>query len=118
MKGSGGNERRRFPRVRQPFEARYRLFGDLAATWCAVTAINLSASGVRFRGEDTLKPGTMLDMQIILPGITQPAVLRGTVVWSVLQASGVIETGVEFTNLGMLQQQQVDQLVQFLLRPR
>ena len=118
MTSKGGEERRHFPRVEQSFEARYRLFGDFGATWRAVTAINLSASGIRFRGEEMLARGTMLDMQIVLPGITQSMVVRGMVVWSALQASGVIETGVDFADLSPQQQMQVDQMVRFLLKPR
>lgn len=110
----GGKERRQFPRVEQAFGAQVRTYGDLGATWSAVTAVNLSASGIRFRCEETIKPGTMLELQFQLPGISQPLSLRGVVVWSTLQASGVIETGVEFLDLHLPQQHQMDQLVRFL----
>ena len=113
----GGKERRRFPRIDQPFEARYRVLGDPdGAAWRAVTAVNLSASGIRFRGEESIDEGTTLDLDIHVPTFPQPLVLRGIVVWSAMQASGVVETGVDFMDLGTMQQAQVDQFVQFLRR--
>ena len=107
-------ERRRFPRAQERLEAQYRLDGDFTSTWTALTVMNLSAGGVRFRAAQPMNAGALLQMKIRLPGVPQLLELRGAVVWSQLQASGVTEYGAEFLDLTMRQQAQIDQLVSFL----
>lgn len=110
-------ERRQFPRIPEAFEVRYRVFGDMAASWCEVTTINLSAGGLRFRGPEPLDPGTPLELQIQLTGLPQALVLRATIVWNRMQSPGVTEYGAQFVDLTMPQQAQIDRLVLFL-RPQ
>ena len=107
-------DRRKFPRIPESFEVRYRVFGDMAASWSAVRTVNLSAGGVRFRGPETLEPGTPLELQIQLAGFNQMLTLRGHVVWGRMQTPGAIEYGVQFIDVTMLQQAQIDRLVHFL----
>ena len=107
-------ERRRFPRTPESFTVKYRVPGGLAETWSTVTTLNISAGGVRFRGPEPFGPGVTLTLQIRLPGLAQPLELRGQVVWSQMQASGVTEVGVEFLDVSEHDQRMVDQLIGFL----
>ena len=107
-------ERRKFPRIPEAFEVRYRVFGDMAASWCEVTTINLSAGGLRFRGPEPLELGTPLDFKIQLDGFPQALMLRGVIVWNRMQSPGVTEYGAQFIDLTMPQQAQIDRLVLFL----
>ena len=107
-------ERRRFSRVPEAFRVQYRVFGDLGESWRAVTTLNLSAGGIRFRGADPLEVGTPVSLRVQLPGAAQPVTLRGQVVWSQMQASGVTESGVEFLDVGLEQRALIDQVVGFL----
>ena len=107
-------ERRRFPRVPESFHVQYRVFGDLGESWRTVATLNLSAGGIRFRGADPLEAGAVVSLQLQLPGATQPMTLRGQVVWSQMQASGVTESGVEFVEVSLEQRALIDQVVGFL----
>lgn len=107
-------ERRKFPRIPESFELQYRVFGDMAASWSAVRTANLSAGGVRFRSLETLESGTPLELHVQLAGFTQMLTLRGSVVWGRMQSPGVMEYGVQFVDVTMRQQAEIDRLVQFL----
>ena len=109
-----GQERRKFPRATEPLNAQFRIEGDLAATWTTMTIVNLSAGGLRVRMPQTIEPGARLKIKIKLPGVPQVLELRGGVVWNQLQASEVVEHGIEFADLTLRQQAQIDQLVSFL----
>jgi hypothetical protein len=69
---------------------------------------------VRFRGGDSLEPGALVEFEINFPGLAQTLTLRGVVVWSSLQASGVTESGVEFRDVKLSEQTMIDRLVEFL----
>jgi len=107
-------ERRYFGRVPQAFEVKYRPPGQLMEHWRAVTTLNLSAGGMRFRDRDLLEAGVELEVQIKLPSDPQPLLLRARVAWSQLEASGVSENGVAFIGVTTEQQVRIDRLVQFL----
>ena len=107
-------ERRRFPRLAHALDMRYRLAGGVGEPWCGVQTMNLSASGIRFRGDEALDQGAMLELQMTVPEMGPLLSLRGAVVWTQLQASGVNELGVQFLDLTPLQQSQIDRLVRFL----
>ena len=108
-----GEERRRFPRVRQPFKVQYRV-GEVGGAWEAATAINISAVGVRLRSDQPIEQGSRLELQIQLPASREPLDVLGIVVWNRMQAPNVTEVGVEFLNLTLVQQTKIDHLVQFL----
>ncbi len=107
-------ERRRFYRIPQAFHTRYRLIGELARGWSAANTLNLSAGGMRFRCEESMEVGVLLELQITLPSEGEPLVVRGRIIWCHMPASGVTEAGVEFLELSPDQQAQIDNLVQFL----
>ena len=107
-------ERRTFGRASQPFDAQYRLSGELTASWRTITTVNISAGGMRFTDMDAHERGTSIEVRIQLPSLREPFTLQGRIAWSQMQASGVAESGVEFLDLTPEQQVQIDQLVQFL----
>lgn len=107
-------ERRRFNRIPQPIEARYRVSGDFGLAWAKGNLVNISASGLRFRAEEQLEKGTMVEIEAKIPGLKELIILKGMVVWSTLQAAGVAEMGVEFSEVSVQQQYQIDSLVSFL----
>lgn len=111
-------ERRRFPRVLQPFDAHYRFCGDLVGLWRTVRTLNLGAGGMRFRTEDVLEPRAALEIRLNLPIFREPLVLHARVIWCQTLASGVVENGVEFVDTTPRQAEQIDTLVQLLVRPR
>ena len=107
-------EQRKFPRIPQSFRTAYRLVGDVMGFWRDVNTLNLSAGGMRFRDTAPLQLGTIVDLQLQLPTMKDPLALRGQVVWSQMQASGVTEYGVEFTESTPDQQMQIDEFIEFL----
>ena len=107
-------ERRRFPRAAQPFEAHYRLLGEIRASWHTATIMNLSAGGIRLRGGEPLPTGNLLELAISLPSRQQPILLHGRVTWDRLEAAGVIEYGIEFIEISQAQQLQIDEVVRFV----
>ena len=107
-------DRRRFPRTREPLEAQYHVDGDFSSVWTTMTVLNLSAGGLRYRGAEELDPGRTLQLKITLPGMPIGLELHGRIVWKQMHAAGVTEHGVEFHDLTEKQQEQIDQLVQFL----
>lgn len=109
-----GTERRRFPRIPESFTVQYRVSGELAATWAEAVTQNVSAGGIRFRVPEPLGPGTTMTLQMRLSGTAQPLHVKGQVAWSRMQASGVVEVGVEFLNLSERDQRMIDQIVGFL----
>jgi c-di-GMP-binding flagellar brake protein YcgR len=109
-----GAERRQFHRVEQPLDVHYRPAGTFSDPWRTAKAINVSAAGVRFRCEERLEQGTEMEIQLALSGRPEPFLIRGVVVWSRLEASGVNESGVEFSDVGVDQRLQLDQLLEFL----
>lgn len=111
-------ERRQFPRVPQPFEAQYRHHGELMASWVTVRILNLGAGGIRFRGEEAIPAGTVLEIRMTLPIADEPLMVRGQVIWSQSIAAGVVEHGVSFTDVIPEQAVQIDELVQFLMKSK
>ena len=107
-------ERRRFPRISEALEVRYREAGAVGEPWRTGTAISLGAGGLRFRSSDAFPAGTLLNLQLRLPGGGEPAALSGQVAWSQLQASGVTEVGIEFFDVTEVQRALINQLVAFL----
>ena len=108
------SERRGFPRVPQPFEARFRLTGEMGASWHTMTLVNLSAGGIRFRSSELLDQGVLVEVQVQLPGLREPLLAAGRVAWSSMRASGVAEIGVELLNASEELRMQIDSVVRFL----
>ena len=107
-------ERRFFSRTPHEFDAQYRVVGELTASWCAVTTVNLSAGGMRVRMDEALEKGALLEVKLQIVGIREILIVRGCVVWNQMQASGVTEVGIGFMDVKPEQQVQIDSLVEFL----
>lgn len=107
-------ERRKFTRVHQPFEVKYRYAGQFAESWSTATTLNISAGGLRFISPDRLEVKETLEVQIQLPSVREALRLKARVAWSQAQASGVAENGVEFLEVTPEQQVKIDELVRFL----
>jgi hypothetical protein len=106
-------EQRKFGRLHQPFEVRYRL-AEVGTIWETATTVNLSAGGMRIRVSNPIESDTTLELQLQVPGSPHPMFLKGVVVWTQWQAAEALELGVEFRNLTLNQQLQLDQMVHFL----
>lgn len=109
-------ERRQYPRIIHPLAVRYRVQGRLDALWHETTTVNVSAVGMRMRGAEPLENDTLLELTMEVPGLREPLVLNGRVVWIQLQASQVIESGVAFDTLTVEQETKLDQLLRFFHR--
>jgi len=109
-------ERRRFARASQPFDAHYRLYGELTESWRTIQTLNVSATGVRFRGADLIEEGAKLEIEITLPCLREPLTIRGRLIWSQTMGSGVTENGAEFIDVTPAQGEQIDDLVKFLMK--
>ena len=106
--------RRDFHRVTQPVTGRYRLSNQIVAPWTSITIINLSAGGLRFRGEELLEQDAPIEVETHVPGMSAVLFVKGRVAWSSLQASGVTETGVQFLDVTIEQKFRIDKMVEFL----
>lgn len=111
-----GSEQRRFPRITQSLDARYRTAGGFSESWQSVRTVDLSATGMRVRSEQLLELMVTLELRLQVPGLRQPMEVRGQVVRSQMLPSGVTEAGIDFLEMSLEQQQQVDELVRFLKR--
>ncbi len=107
-------ERRRFTRVTQPFDANYRIYGELTESWRRIRTLNISAMGMRFRSADLIEDSAKLEIAINLPCLREPLVVLGRIIWSQTMASGVTENGCEFIDVTPQQGEQIDELVKFL----
>ena len=73
---------------------------------------NVSGGGVRFVAQHALQQGTILELDLMLPGRQQPVVVMGEVAWSKWVSSpeaastrGASEVGVRFTDIGQKDQE-------------
>lgn len=107
-------ERRRFPRIGEAVKVHYRSSGQLGVSWHPAEVVNFSAGGLRCRVEEPLERLAGVELQIAFPGAPAAMQLRGQVIWTEMQASGVLECGVEYVDVSVQQQAQVDKLVGFL----
>ena len=108
------SEQRRFRRAPQPFQAACRPYGGLQDIWYPVITLNLSAGGIGFRSAEPYELGSSLDIRLQITGLTQPLFLRGHVMWTTALPGNVMEGGIEFAEVTLDQQAQIDALVRFL----
>ena len=107
-------ERRSFHRIPQPIPTRYRVSGGLGSSWVSGTLVNISASGLRFRAQELLEKGALVEFEAQVPGLREVLNVKGRVIWTSYQASGVAEMGVQFSDVTLRQQYQIDNFVSFL----
>jgi len=64
------------------------------------TGKNIGVAGLHFTSNKELKPGTILDLEILLPREKDPVRIKGEVVWSaVFESDGKVDTGVKFVSI-------------------
>ena len=78
---------------------------------------DLSAAGIRFESEELYEESDPVDIRLYLPNYREPLVLPGRVTRSRPSPSGVVECAVEFLELSIPQQADIDGLVAFLKKP-
>ena len=110
-----GEDQRRFDRIPEAFTFRCRHFGSLSETWRPVVMIDMSAGGVSFRGEELYQDGQRLDLELILPRYPRPFRLQARVL-RCHPLPDAVESAVEFLDVTLDQQAEIDELVQFLRR--
>lgn len=110
------SDRRRAPRIPQTLEAQCRLSGDLGGGWSDTMVVNISQSGVRLRGRAMFEPESVVELRVRFAAAKEPLLVKGRVAWSQLQASQVVEHGIEFLELTPDQQVQLVETIEFLTR--
>ena len=68
---------------------------------------------MRFKSADLLELGAELEVRLQMPYAAEALALRARVKWSAMQASGVVENGIEFMEITPDQQARVDEVVKF-----
>ena len=112
-------ERRQRLRIKQPFHATYRrVDGPAQQPWQSTGPVNLSLTGARFRSPQQLETGCVLELSILNPKALHPFMVRARVVWNKAYPSGVIEYGNTFIEGTPEQEQQLEKLVETLLKAR
>ena len=111
------DERRRFPRIPEACDVRYRRAGWAGEPWELARTINVSATGMRFSSRQSFESGTLLEVQFKLPlnRGQKEFVVQGTVVWSNSPAAGMTEVGLQFETMTTDQRAEIDDFVAFLL---
>ena len=110
-------ERRRRPRMAQPFHATYQLLPAQTSTRHSLSPINFSAAGMRFLSPKPLAPGCQIDLSILPPNALKAFSVVGRVVWSKEHPSGASEHGMEFVDLTAAQRTQIQSLIALLTQP-
>lgn len=98
-------ELRKFPRVSASCSLSYRPV-DADPAFQALSrrddgiVNNISGGGISFVSKDKLEIGTMLALEVALPGFPTNVISMGRVVWSEKGEEGSWENGVEFWWIG------------------
>ncbi len=110
------HEHRRAPRIKRQFLVSFRAPEGGAPRWDTVPSRDMSALGVRFLGEQPLKVGAALELEVRLPSSQRLVPMKGEVVWKQPSACGPLwEYGVFFTALDPGAEQQLQETVAFFL---
>ena len=109
-------DQRRFDRVPARFDLECECRSDKAPAnaWRSVAVADLSAGGLRFHSRERFELGELLDVQIRLPNLARPLVLRARAVRRGPPGPGGQECAVEYVDVTPDQQAEIDELVQFL----
>ena len=91
------DERRRGARVAKPFMLRYRPRGDVKAQWLTAPLKDLSRSGALFLSAQNFRAGTVLEVKLLLPTITEPVEFPARVVRVKDAPLGLYEHAIAFT---------------------
>lgn len=95
-------ERRRFIRLEVPIELKYIVEDDPSQKRRRVATKDLSCDGLRFTSEHKINEGSMIDLNLTVPGANNPVHIKGKAIWS-KKISGEddapFEAGIEFVQI-------------------
>lgn len=95
-------ERRRFIRLEVPIELKYIADDDHSQVRRLAATKDLSCDGLRFISEYKIDNGSMLDLNLTIPGANNPVHIKGKAVWSrkvSSEDSAFFEVGIEFVQI-------------------
>jgi len=95
-------ERRRFIRLEVPIEVKYVVEEDSDPVRKRVATKDLSCDGLRFISERKLDEGSLLDLNLTIPGATNPVHIKGKTIWSKklsTEDAAPFEVGLEFVQI-------------------
>ena len=96
------SESRRFPRLNERCEIRYKQVesGGLAGEGVEAITVNISGGGICFICEEQLELDSVLAVELQIPDFVSPVVSMGRVAWCDPVDSGSFEIGIEFWWIG------------------
>ena len=109
--------RRKYPRIKESCEVRYRVIQDQAMPppKQGGVAVNISGGGMCFSVERPLKPGSMVVLEMSIDELTTPVVSLGRVVWCEPAAKpGKFDVGVEFWWIGWADEKAQEQMLKYV----
>lgn len=95
-------ERRRFIRLEVPIEVKYVIEESPDQVRRRVDTKDLSCDGLRFICEEEVSDGSLIDLNLTVPGATNPIHIKGKAVWSrkiSTEDAAPFEVGVEFMQI-------------------
>ena len=90
------SEHREAPRIARSFLVRYRSLGNGPQAWLVSPLHDFSLHGARFMSERPFIVGDALELQLVLPVVSQPVRLTAKVAWTKLGKLGLVEVGIIF----------------------
>jgi hypothetical protein len=96
------HERRRYPRLKDSCRIRYKRVEAGAGGRPPLEAltINISGGGIGFATDEAVEVGTLLAIELGLPGYETPVIALGRVTWCDAADGGRHEVGLEFWWIG------------------
>lgn len=95
-------ERRRFIRLKVPIEAKYVIEEDPNQARKHVATEDLSCDGLRFISGEKIDDGSIIDLNLTIPGAANPVHMKGKTIWSrkiSAEDTSPFEVGVEFMQI-------------------
>ena len=95
-------EKRVFPRLKESCRLRYKRVetGSLPNEGTEAVSVNVSGGGICFDVGESIDPGVLLAVELVLPGQEDGVVSLGRTVWCRPSAAGRFEVGLEFWWIG------------------
>ncbi len=95
------SEQREYPRVSAQSKLKYKVVeGEGPDTSAAGVATNISGGGICFVMDEPIPDGTLLALELTLPGFPSDVIALARVVWQRKRADKRLDTGCEFHWVG------------------
>ncbi len=96
------HERRRYPRLKDCCHIRYKRVeaGTGGRAPLEALTVNISGGGIGFAADEEIAVGTLLAVELGLPGYETPVIALGRVTWCEPSTGGRHEVGLEFWWIG------------------